>query len=177
MHEIHIAAGLREEIPRLADLQRIIDMCSSFLTIRDDYVYFIHQSAKEYLTINAHAKIFPTGSRPIHYKICLQPLHALFTTLLKDIYDLKYPGPWTRKAIPNPDPLMSIRYSCVFWIYHLCNVDGRSTDIRTELSDTGAIFVFLKKHSLHWLESLSLMHKLSDGVLSIRKLLYRFQVC
>jgi hypothetical protein len=54
MHEIHIAAGLREEIPRLADLQRIIDMCSSFLTIRDDYVYFIHQSVKEDLTINAY---------------------------------------------------------------------------------------------------------------------------
>jgi hypothetical protein len=79
--------------------------------------------------------------------------------------------------VPDPDPLASVRYSCVFWVDHLYEVDSQNTDLRTELSDDGAIFVFLKKHFLHWLKSLSLIHKLSDGVLSIRKLLYRVQVC
>jgi len=48
--EINIVAGLQEEITDLEDLERIINMCGSFLTIRDNYVYFIHQSAKDYLT-------------------------------------------------------------------------------------------------------------------------------
>jgi NACHT domain len=177
MHEIHVAAGLQEEIPRLADLQRLIDMCGSFLTICDDYVYFIHQSAKDYLTTNAYVKIFPAGPGPIHHKICLQSLHALSKTLRKDIYNLKYPGPLTEKIIPDPDPLVSVRYSCVFWIDHLCEIDGQGTDLSTGLSDGGAIFVFFKQHFLHWLESLSLICKLSDGVPSIRKLLNRVQVC
>jgi hypothetical protein len=59
MREMHIAAGLQEEIPHLVDLQRVIHMCGSFLTIRDDYTYFIHQSA------NAYVKIFLRGQDPL----------------------------------------------------------------------------------------------------------------
>ena len=66
LREIHVVAGLQEEVKDLEDLERIINMCGSFLTIRDNYVYFIHQSAKDYLTINASATIFPAG----HTMIC-----------------------------------------------------------------------------------------------------------
>ena len=41
--EIPSLGGLGEEIPDLEDLTRIINMCGSFFTIRDNYVYFIHQ--------------------------------------------------------------------------------------------------------------------------------------
>ncbi|OXV06695.1 hypothetical protein Egran_05538 [Elaphomyces granulatus] len=34
----------------------------------------------------------------------------------------------------------------------------------------------MKEHFLHWLESLSLIHQLSDGVLSIKKLLHKVQI-
>jgi hypothetical protein len=53
----------------------------------------------------------------------------------------------------------------------------QSLDHGKELSDEGAIFAFLKEHFLLWLESLSLIHKLSDGILLIRKLLHKLQVC
>ena len=78
---------------------------------------------------------------------------------------------------PDPDPLSPIRYSCEFWVDHLCKVDDQSLDHTKEMSDDGGIYTFLREHFLHWLESLSLMHKLSDGVLSIRKLLHKVQVC
>ena len=65
----------------------------------------------------------------------------------------------------------------MFWVDHLCKVDDQSLDLMKELSDDGTIFVFLKEHFLHWLEGLSLIHKLSDGVGSIRKLLHKAQVC
>lgn len=31
----------------------VVAMCSSFLTVRDDHVYFVHQSAKDYLSSSA----------------------------------------------------------------------------------------------------------------------------
>ena len=81
------------------------------------------------------------------------------------------------KDVLDPDPLGSIRYSCVFWVNHLCEADDQSLHVRKELPDEGAILTFLRKHFLHWLESLSLIYKLSNGVLSIRKLLHKVWVC
>ena len=151
-------------------------MCGSFLTIRDNYVYFIHQSAKDYLTINASAIIFPAGRERIHYDMFSWSLDALSKTLRRDIYNLQDPG-GMMKEVPDPDPLASIRYSCVFWVDHLCKADDKSLDRKKKLSDDGVVFAFLKEHFLHWLESLSLIYKLSDGVLSIKKLLQKVQVC
>ncbi|KAN0075953.1 hypothetical protein V8E54_007223 [Elaphomyces granulatus] len=174
LHEIHVVTGLQDEIPDLEDLERIVNMCGSFLTIRDNYVYFIHQSAKDYLTVNASATIFPAGKEQIHYDMFSWSLYALSKTLRRDIYNLQDPGGMVND-IPDPDPLASIRYSCVFWVDHLCKADDKSLDRRKKLSDDGAIFAFLKEHFLHWLESLGLICKLSDGVLSVKKLLHKVQ--
>jgi hypothetical protein len=176
LREIHIVAGLQEEVQDLENLERIVNMCGSFLTIRDNYVYFIHQSAKDYLTTNASALIFPAGHGQVHYDIFSWSLDALSKTLRRDMYNLRDPGGMV-KDVPDPDPLVSIRYSCVFWVDHLCEADDQSLDQRKNLSDDGVIFTFLKEHFLHWLESLSLIYKLSDGVLSIKKLLLKVQVC
>src|SRR5467141_5471053 len=176
LREIHVVAGLQDEVKDLEDLERIINMCGSFLTIRDNYVYFIHQSAKDYLTINASAIIFPAGHERIHYDMFSRSLDALSKTLRRDIYNLQDPGSMM-KNVPDPDPLASIRYSCVFWVDHLCKADDKSLDRKKEPSDDMAIFTFLKEHFLHWLESLSLICSLSDGVLSIKNLLRKAEVC
>ncbi|KAN0075617.1 WD40-repeat-containing domain protein [Elaphomyces granulatus] len=174
LREIHVVAGLQDEAEELEDLERIINMCGSFLTIRNNYVYFIHQSAKDYLTTNASAIIFPAGHERIHYDMSSQSLGALSKALRRNIYNLQDRGSMM-KDVPDPDPLASIRYSCMFWVDHLCKADDTSPDWKKNLSDDGVIFAFLKEHFLHWLESLSLINKLSDGVLSIKKLLHKVQ--
>src|SRR5467141_2506200 len=146
LREIHVVAGLQEEVRNLEDLERIINMCGSFLTIRDNHVYFIHQSAKDYLTMNASANIFPSGRGRIHHDMFSWSLDALSKTLRRVMYGSMV------KDVPDPDPLASIRYSCVFWVDHLCEADDQSLDQRMKLSDDGAIFAFLKEHFLHWLE-------------------------
>ena len=176
LHEINIVAGLQEEVTDLEDLERIINMCDSFLTIRENYVYFIHQSAKDYLSGNASALIFPAGHWKVHYDMFSRSLDALSKTLRQDMYNLQDPGSAV-KDVPDPDPLASIRYSCVFWVDHLCKADDQSLEERNKVFDDGAIFAFLNEHFLHWLESLSLISKLSDGVLAIKKLLHKVQVC
>jgi hypothetical protein len=146
----------------------------SFLTMRNHYVYFIHQSAKGYLSSNASATIFPGGRERIHYNMFPRSLDALSKTLRRDIYNVRDPGS-IMKDVPDPDPLASIRYSSLFLFDHFCEADGQSIDYSRQLIDK--VFSFFTKHFLHWLESLSLIHGISHGLLVIRKLLHRVQVC
>jgi hypothetical protein len=176
--ELRILAGLERKILHIAELERMIKWCGSFLIIREDHVFLIHQSAKDYLSNNISAKIFPAGRANVHYDLFSRSLSALSQTLRRDIYDLRLPGLLIDQVIPvNPDPLAPVRYSCVYWVDHLCEVDDSSSHHKSEVSDEGVIFEFLKKHFLHWLESLSLLGKISDGISMIRKLLRLVQVC
>ena len=84
LREIHVVAGLEEGLKgvrNLEDLERIINMCGSFLTIRDHHVYFIHQSAKDYLAMNASAFIFPARRGRIHYDMFSWSLDTLSKNL------------------------------------------------------------------------------------------------
>jgi hypothetical protein len=151
-------------------LAEIIGLCGSFLTIREDIVYFVHQSAKDYLTTNAFATIFPSGMEDAHYKNFSRSLYVMSRTLRRDIYDLRHPGCSTDEVKhPDPDPLAPIRYACVYLVNHLCEIKSNHDEVG--LYDNGMIDVFLRKHFLHWLEALSLIKGISDGVLAIAKLI------
>ncbi|KAK3942581.1 vegetative incompatibility protein HET-E-1 [Diplogelasinospora grovesii] len=174
--ELRILADLQERVSHYTDFERIINLCGSFLTIRDDQVYLIHQSAKDYLMTNASTVIIPAGPGAIHYDIYLRSLHTLSQTLRRDIYNLQDPGPLIREKMPpDPDPLAPLRYSCLFWVDHLCDAIGQTSGPTKELTDDGAVWRFLDDHFLHWLESLSLLGRLSDGARSIRKILHELQ--
>ena len=81
--EIHIVPCIlfQEEVVDLEDLERIINICVSFLTIRDNCVYFMHQSAKEYLTMNASTLIIPAGHGQIHYDLfsCISSISGVIS--------------------------------------------------------------------------------------------------
>ena len=176
--ELWVLAGLKGEISNIGELERVIKLCGSFLTIREDHIYLIHQSAKDYLSNNASSEIFPTGREDVHYDLFSRSLSALSQTLRKDIYDIGLPGVLIGQVIlVDPDPLAPVGYSCVYWVDHLCEIDRSSSHHRSDLADQGQIFKFLKKHFLHWLEGLSLLGKISEGILMIKKLMHLVQVC
>ncbi|KAL7938542.1 hypothetical protein V8C35DRAFT_319713 [Trichoderma chlorosporum] len=70
---------------------------------------------------------------------------------------------------PDPDPLAPMRYSCLFWADHFCD----ASKLENEGIDDEAVWLFLKDHLLHWLESLSLLGKIPDGARSIRTILLK----
>ena len=76
LHELQTLAGL-EEISDMDDLKRLVHLCGSFLTIRDDHIYLIHQSAKDFLTTNASPRIFPAEPGPIHFDMFSWSLAAM----------------------------------------------------------------------------------------------------
>lgn len=51
---LSVLSGLPEHLSGNPEsVARIVDICGSFLTVRDEYVHLIHQSAKEYLNTSA----------------------------------------------------------------------------------------------------------------------------
>ena len=154
----------------LESLGEIIGLCGSFLTTREGTIYFVHQSAKDYLVEHASAEILPNGRTKEQQRIVLQSIEAMDKALQRDIYGLRHPGCSISKVEhPNPDPLASIRYTCVYWVDHLCEIKSNHDEVG--LYDNGTIDVFLRKHFLHWLEALSLIKGISNGVLAIAKLI------
>jgi hypothetical protein len=191
LDELAVLAGLLPEMTRT-----IVEKCGSFLTVTGETVYLIHQSAKDYLKANFELRLQKDGVLQGHRTIVSRSLDVMSTTLQRDVYDLQHPGfSITEVKAPDPDPLASIRYSCVSWVDHLCEIEsshdgvgvfradhfcfpnGESPECKVELMDDGPVFGFLKERFLRWLESLSLLGKLSDGVHSIRRLLHIAQVC
>ncbi|KAL7920860.1 hypothetical protein ACQKWADRAFT_152275 [Trichoderma austrokoningii] len=213
LHELHSLVGSPEEcLDDISLFAEIIRLCGSFLTIRGDTIYFIHQSAKDYLTTDkAWSTISPSSANDIHYSIFSQSLQSMNSALQRDIYCLGAPGYHINEVQPpNSDPLIAVRYSCVYWIDHLCDYNKRgliniflrhhflhwlealnlprsmsevtvnwidhlchynkSNNIKNALQKGGLIDIFLRRHFLHWLEALSLLRSMSEGILTMAKL-------
>jgi hypothetical protein len=155
-----------------AELQEIIGLCGSFLTLREQTVYFVHQSAKDFLLAKAAQDVFPARPEAAHRAIFAKSLQMMSTTLRRDVYGLKALGtPINDVRIPEPDPLAALRYSCVYWIDHLC--DSTSPSYREESFGPlvrDSITTFVRQKYLYWLEALSLCKAVPKGVASMTRL-------
>jgi len=165
------------DLPPEMDAQTIVKKCGSFLTTKDETVYLIHQSAKDYLDENNTSRLQLEGVCQGHADIGRRSINAMSSVLKQNIFNLDFGFRPMDITPPKPHPLAKIRYSCVFWADHLCFENGESPACKQELTDDGRVFEFLKERFLCWLESLSLLGNLSDGVQSIRRLLHIAQVC
>jgi hypothetical protein len=163
----------------LEAIREIVNICGSFLTIREDTIYFVHQSAKDFLLTEAYNELFPFGMGETHYMIFSRSLEILSKTLRRDIYSLNALGyPIEQVEDPDLDPLAASRYSCIYWVDHLCRADTKSSARhRLHLQDGGTIHEFLKKNYLYWLESLSLCKSIPKGIVSMAKLENLVLVC
>lgn len=153
-------------------IQEIIGHCGSFLTLRENIVYFVHQSAKDFLLAKASKDIFPLGQGEIHRAVFAKSLQVMSATLRRDIYSLYEPGYLIEQVETlQPDPLASSRYSCIYWVDHLCNGNPVSSAVHSnDLQDGGSVDMFLRQKYLYWLEALSLCKSMSNGVVSMAKL-------
>jgi len=161
----------------LESLEEIVKVCGSFLTLREQIVYFVHQSAKDFLLGKAKHQasrdalnwFFPRGVEGVNHIILLKSLNAMSTVLRRDMYDLKAPGfSIDQVQTPSSDPLATVRYSCVFWVDHLR--DSISDKDIPQYNTLDAVQTFLEKKYLYWLEALSLLRAMSEGIIAIRRL-------
>ena len=151
-------------------LSEIIGLCGSFLTLRERTISFVHQSAKEFLIEKASKDIFLSRTEDMHNSIFSRSLQAMSRILKRDVYSLAAPGISIDQVKPPiPDPLATVQYSCLYWVDHLLECDTRGI-VYKNLKDSGSVHKFLCQSFLYWLEALSIMRNMSNGVLMIRKL-------
>ena len=69
------------------------------------------------------------------------------------------------------------QYSCLYWVDHLVDAQPSIHTDMADLQDGDAIYDFLCKKYLNWLEALSLARAMPKGVLAMEKLNSLLQVC
>lgn len=176
--ELVSLSELLEDVTDEAEVREIVSLCGSFLTLRGETVYFVHQSAKDFLLEKASDNVFPDGIETAHQVMFSRSLAILSRTLQRDMYGLEAPGlSIDHIESPYPDPLAASRYQCIYWIDHLC--DSRSQSGANSTKDAQVMAVvreFVEKKYLYWLEALSLCKSMAKGVTSITKLWSLVQV-
>ncbi|KAF4947133.1 hypothetical protein FSARC_14038 [Fusarium sarcochroum] len=141
-----------------------IKECGSFLSLEGRTVFFIHQSAKEFLLNESSDLLFPSGLMHYHYALFRKSINLL-GALHQDMYHLIHPGVSLDAAVrnrPRPDPLGGFIYAVVFWVDHIREVCQLATKggIREEMLFVETIHEFLMDKFLFWLEALSLCKNL-----------------
>ena len=161
----------------LESFEEVVKVCGSFLTLREQIVYFVHQSAKDFLLGKATHQasgdafdwVFPLGVEDVNRAIFSKSLNAMSTVLRRDMYGLEAPGFSIGEVqTPASDPLATVRYPCVFWVDHFR--DSISNNNTAQRNIYHAVHTFLEQKYLYWLEALSLLRVMSEGVIAIRQL-------
>ncbi|KXH31971.1 hypothetical protein CSIM01_02523 [Colletotrichum simmondsii] len=154
---------------KVETLQDAVRCCGSFLSLRDGTIYFVHQSARDFLLDKKEdifANLFPAGVEGMHWAVCLRSLGAISKVIRRNIYELEDVGIAQKDIImPKPNPLASIAYSCAFWMKHL----GESNPA-TLIKDDGVLNEFLQTKFLYWLEALALLGEVTQGLLGTQRL-------
>ena len=165
--EIGIIAGLPEGLSNDPQaLQDLVGSCGSFLTLRKQIVYFVHQSVKDYFSTGNGLNLFPSGQTKAHGLLADQSLRFMSDSLRRDVCGLRRPGTLTQDIdnnIVGRHLPAHIQYACCYWVHHL-------KESGAPLKDNDQVHTLLKEHFLHWLEALSLMGKISDGAVLVRLL-------
>jgi hypothetical protein len=178
LEELVALAEPLEDVADKAEVREIIGLCGSFLTLREDTVYFVHQSAQDFLFAKASDHVFPDGTAAAHRTIFSRSLAVLSRTLHRDMYTLGALGTSIDDVqVPEHDPLAASRYSCVYWIDHLYDSKPKSWAYSVgDLKVTDVINKFMRRKYLYWLEGLSLCRSIGKGVISMAKLCSLAQV-
>ncbi|CAG8267697.1 unnamed protein product [Penicillium salamii] len=151
-------------------LSDIVAICGSFLTVRESTIIFVHQSAKEFLLRETQTGVFSGGIEAGHQKVFSRSLKAMSKTLRRDIFQIKLPGFPVEKVIPpSPNPLAAAQYACVYWVDHLHH-SGCHKKRNLDIDERGCIGDFLQNKYLHWLEALSILGRISQGIAAMLKL-------
>lgn len=170
LFELDVLAGLHAD-KDVATIEKMVKRCGSYLMVAEQKVSFIHQSAKDYVQGCYKTRIQPDGMGCGHEDLVSRSIKAMSQGLSQNLYKLSYDTEAKSLVVPEPEPLASYEYSCVFWMNHLSCQICETISPRKEPNNYSDILGFLETHFLVWLESMSLLGEISHGLVSIRNLL------
>jgi hypothetical protein len=145
--------------------EEALEALSSVLSVpKDDSspIELLHLSFRDFLLDRQRCRDgdFWTDQKTQHSFLLQSCLVVMSNMLRENICSLEKPGIHSSEVDPGlihrflP---VHLQYACRSWVYHL-----RQSNLIP--SDNGELHNFLKLHFLHWLEVLSLIGKMSEGV-------------
>jgi hypothetical protein len=152
----------RRVISVLSNLHSLLDV-SEIRPIR-----LLHPSLRDFLLDKSRCKTpeFYVHSERMHEVLYLKCIRLMGKHLTEDICNLHRPGALVTE-LENGDMEKHIpphvQYACRYWVDHY-------TQSGKTLSDNDYTHSFLQEHFLHWLEVLSWIGRISDGVIMVRTL-------
>ncbi|OAX84576.1 hypothetical protein ACJ72_01054 [Emergomyces africanus] len=154
-----------------SDIIEVLESLHSVLDVPDDEsspIQLFHLSFRDFLFSEERCANpgFTIQEEAAHDELLTKCLNLMSKHLKQDICDLRHPG--TSVAAVKKSSLETflppeVQYACKYWIHHLQKSP-------TKLVDHGAVHIFLRKHLLHWIETLSLMGIISEGIVMVRVL-------
>ena len=150
------------------EFEDIVALCGSFLTVQRRVVYFIHDSAKDFLLGDASG--FTFDSKQQHAVLFSRSLSNLIRSLKRDILHLESPPTLTVE-----EGLGFISYQCLHWISHL--MESEKSTVTQELTDGSLVDNFLRHKFLFWLEALGHLKSIGFGISEMLNLERMVQVC
>lgn len=159
------------------DIHVLLNSLHSVLDIplEDDApVRLFHLSFRDFLVDPAKRTTnkFWIDEAKYHKTLAERCIQLMGQRLKRDVCGLKMPGKLRSEVelqIINTYLPSEVQYACQYWVHHL-------NESKYNIEDGGLVHTFLTGHLLHWLEALSLVGRLSEGVLMIRTLLHAAQV-
>jgi hypothetical protein len=148
----------------LKHVQAVLDVPST----PDLPVRLLHPSFRDFLLDKNRCSDlqFWVDEKQAHQKLADDCIRLMSNSLKQDVCRQEAPGTLVAdiegSRIEQCLPL-EVRYACLYWIQHL-QKSG------TQLHDNDHVYHFLQVHILHWLEALSWVRKISDGILAITSL-------
>ncbi|KAF8533431.1 WD40-repeat-containing domain protein [Trichophaea hybrida] len=149
---------------RLRCLHSILDIPKS----NESPIQLLHPSFRDFLLDEQRCKDprFYIDQGEAHTHLFVSCLNLMSKHLKRDMCNLLLPGTLTNKVgdgeVEKFIPL-DVQYACRHWVYHV-----QQSNI--QLYENNRVQIFLQKHFLHWLEALSLIGKLNEGVLALKTL-------
>jgi hypothetical protein len=149
---------------RLRSLHSILEVPEG----RDRPVRLFHLSFRDFLLSKERCADpqFWINEKTTHNNLFVRCLELMLEHLGMDMCYLRLPGALAvdveKSKVEEHLPL-GVQYACQYWIGHLQQSDA-------ELCDNGQVHGFFKEHFLHWLEALSLIGRVSEGVLMMKGL-------
>lgn len=138
-------------------VRKVVLSCGSFLSVRNDFVHFVHESAKEFLSKPIYNPKYDAPAQ--HHDILRKSLDIMSTFLKRDMFR-------SENAVEKASA--SLLYPCTKWASHLTKCMDET--LVHELREGSHLDKFLRNTYLNWIQALGYMGAVSDGIFSMFEL-------
>ncbi|KAL3608860.1 hypothetical protein FPOAC2_03871 [Fusarium poae] len=147
LQELQLLSPLFPKPLRDDKMIEVIQYCGCFLSVRDSFVHFVHESAKDFLLNPEYG--FGYDSEEQHFEILMTSL-----TLMSEL------------CFTND--LEAVKYPCTQWAFHISHC-GPEIQAR-ELRDGSHIDKVLRESYLEWFKVLGCLHTVPQGIFCMLEL-------